>query len=176
MAFLARRGCAAVRSLTRAMAAPPPARGASGSAAAAAAVADERAPAGNHLNSTVKVNDILAGRGEVVFSTRADVLVVDAVRLMVDRNIGCLIVLGDDGEKVQGIMSERDYLEKIIVKGRTSRTTPVRDIMSEKTLVGVTRESTLTECMVSFFFISHTFDYNPESSLRTVACDLTVFW
>lgn len=99
------------------------------------------------MNSSLKVEDILAGRGEVVFSTSKDVLVVDAVRLMVDRNIGCLIVLGDDGQKVEGILSERDYLEKIIVKGRTSRTTPVRDIMSEKSLVSVTRKSTLSECM-----------------------------
>jgi CBS domain-containing protein len=65
---------------------------------------------------------------------------------MVERNIGCLVVLGKDGT-VDGILSERDYLEKIIVKGRSSKTTPVADIMSEKSLVSVTRESTLTECM-----------------------------
>lgn len=148
MAGLALRVNAAARSLSRIMAAPAPFRFASSSAAPAAAAAQDRDSTSNHLNSTVKVEDILAGRGEKVFSTSKDALVFDAVKVMVERNIGCLIVLGDGGEKVEGIMSERDYLEKIIVKGRTSRTTPVRDIMSEKTLVSVTKKSTLSECMV----------------------------
>jgi CBS domain-containing protein len=65
---------------------------------------------------------------------------------MVKNNIGSLVVVSGDN-KVQSVVSERDYLEKVIVRGRTSSNTHVRDIMSEKSLVTVRPESTLTECM-----------------------------
>jgi CBS domain-containing protein len=149
MAALGQRVFATARSLTRGMAAPAhlgQQRVLSSAATAGAETAKE--PSANHLNSTVRVEDVLAGRGEKVFTTTKDTMVVDAVRLMVERNIGCLIVVGDDGRKAEGVMSERDYLEKIIVLGRTSRTTHVREIMSTKSLVSVTKKSTLNECMV----------------------------
>ncbi len=65
---------------------------------------------------------------------------------MVDRNIGSLIVVGEDNV-AEGILTERDYLQKVIVLGRSSKTTYVREIMSEKDLVSVSRDSNLTQCM-----------------------------
>lgn len=65
---------------------------------------------------------------------------------MVDNNIGSLIVMGE-GRKATGIMTERDYLEKIIVLGRTSHKTLVKEIMSEKGLISARPTSTLTDCM-----------------------------
>jgi CBS domain-containing protein len=66
--------------------------------------------------------------------------------MMVKNNIGSLVVVSG-GSKVESVVSERDYLEKVIVRGRTSANTQVKDIMSEKSLVTVRPESTLTECM-----------------------------
>lgn len=65
---------------------------------------------------------------------------------MVKHNIGCCLVTDSNGDAVN-IVSERDYLEKVIVKGKSSKTARVREIMSEKELVHVTRDATLTECM-----------------------------
>lgn len=68
------------------------------------------------------------------------------LQTMVDRNIGSLIVV-DENHKPVSILTERDYLEKVIVLGRTSKTTKVKDIMSEKALVCVSSTDTLNHCM-----------------------------
>jgi CBS domain-containing protein len=71
-------------------------------------------------------------------------MVIDAIRLMDEKNVGALPVL-DSGTLV-GIVSERDYTRKIIVKGRSSKDTPVSDIMT-KELLTVNPRNTVTECM-----------------------------
>lgn len=70
--------------------------------------------------------------------------VFDAVKLMADQEIGALLVM--EGEAIAGIITERDYARKIVLMGRSSKETPVRDIMPSKVMyVGPGR--TTEECM-----------------------------
>lgn len=96
------------------------------------------------METTGTVRQILQGKGGQIHWIRPDASVYEALELMADKNIGAVLVL-DRGELV-GILSERDYARKVILKGRLSRDTHVRDIMSEH-VVGVGPEQTLGECM-----------------------------
>jgi CBS domain-containing protein len=75
-----------------------------------------------------KVSDILARKGGSVIAIGADTLVLEALRLMADKNIGSVVVT-DHGEYA-GILTERDYARKVILEGRSSDHTTVREIMS----------------------------------------------
>ncbi|MFW6084830.1 MAG: CBS domain-containing protein [Gemmatimonadota bacterium] len=90
------------------------------------------------------VKRVLDAKGHDVYSTTPDTTVFDALKEMADRNVGALIVL-DDGDVV-GIFSERDYARKIILLGRSSRETPVRDIMTTR-VVYARPELSLEECL-----------------------------
>lgn len=90
------------------------------------------------------VKRVLDAKGHDIYSTTPDTSVFDALKEMADRNVGALIVL-DDGEVV-GIFSERDYARKIILLGRSSRETPVRDIMTAR-VVYARPELSLEECL-----------------------------
>jgi len=74
------------------------------------------------------VKDILKTKGTDVYSITADDTVFNAIKKMDELDIGALVVL--DNEQLMGILSERDYRSKVILKGRTSKTTSVRTIMS----------------------------------------------
>ncbi len=74
------------------------------------------------------IADILKGKGANIHSVAPDATVYDAVSGMVEHNVGSLLVI--DQGAVVGIVTERDYLRKVILEGRSSRETPVRDIMS----------------------------------------------
>jgi CBS domain-containing protein len=91
-----------------------------------------------------RVSDILRGKGRDVLKIDASETVFDAIRRMVESNVGSILVT-DDGQIV-GIMTERDYLRKIVLEGRTSRETAVGEIMSSP-LVYVTPQTTVEECM-----------------------------
>ncbi|KAJ7546604.1 hypothetical protein O6H91_08G046400 [Diphasiastrum complanatum] len=99
------------------------------------------------------IADILEDKGENadgswLFCTTDDT-VYDAVRSMTSNNVGALVVV-KPGEKVSltGIITERDYLRKIIVQGRSSKTTKVGDIMTEENkLITVTPETKLLQAM-----------------------------
>jgi CBS domain-containing protein len=71
-------------------------------------------------------------------------MVFDAIQLMADKNVGALPVI--DNGKLVGIISERDYTRKVILKGKSSKETPVRDIMTSE-LVTVHPGDTVSECM-----------------------------
>ena len=90
------------------------------------------------------VRSILQSKGTIVHSVSAVTSVFEALRLMSDVNVGALLVMDD--EKLAGIISERDYARKIVLKGRTSLDTPVGAIMSEKVLCA-TPDQTVQECM-----------------------------
>ena len=90
------------------------------------------------------IRQLLERKSKEVFSIAPDALVYDAVKLMAEKGVGALLVV--DKDDVVGILSERDYARKVVLKGRSSRETPVRDIMTEKVLY-VKPERTLEECM-----------------------------
>jgi CBS domain-containing protein len=92
-----------------------------------------------------KVSSILAHKkASTVWSIGPNAMVIDAIRLMDEKNVGALPVL-DSGTLV-GIVSERDYTRKVIVKGRSSKDTPVSDIMT-KELLTVKPGDSVAECM-----------------------------
>jgi CBS domain-containing protein len=90
------------------------------------------------------VQRLLETKGTEVWSVTPATTVFEALELMALKNIGALVVL--EGERLAGIMSERDYARSIILKDRSSKTTPVREIMTSH-VVSVHPEQTLEECM-----------------------------
>lgn len=74
------------------------------------------------------IQHLLASKGKDVWSIEPDAPVLDAIRLMAERRIGAVPVM--HGTELLGIVSERDYARKVILMGRSSANTPVRDIMS----------------------------------------------
>jgi len=91
------------------------------------------------------VKDILQAKGHRVWSITPDATVYDALTLMAEKNVGALVVL--DGDRVVGIISERDYARKVILKGKSSKDLQVREIMTSG-VVFVRPEQTMAECMV----------------------------
>ena len=92
----------------------------------------------------VSVGQLLRSKGNEVWSITPETTVYDAIKVMADKEVGALLVL--EGERLAGIISERDYARKVILKGRSSKDTPVRDIMTERVLYA-RPEQTIEECM-----------------------------
>jgi CBS domain-containing protein len=90
-----------------------------------------------------QLSEILEAKGHEVLRIHAAASVLDAVKRMVDANVGSLIVT--DGGEVVGIVTERDYLRRVTLEGRSDRETSVRDIASSPLIV-VTPETTIDEC------------------------------
>src|SRR5438045_8600995 len=90
------------------------------------------------------VSDILEDKGHEVLQIEADATVFEAVKRMVESNVGSLLV--SDGGQHVGIITERDYLRRVALGRRDDETTPVRDVMSSP-LVVVTPDTSLDECM-----------------------------
>ena len=90
------------------------------------------------------VNQILNTKGRQIHSIRSDASVYEAMQLMAHEKIGSLVVI-DDGN-LEGIVSERDYARKIILKSRQSKDTPVRDIMTRE-VIYVTSDGRVDVCM-----------------------------
>lgn len=91
------------------------------------------------------VKHLLEAKGRNVISIAADASVFDAIKMMADESIGSLVVLDDNGGLV-GIVTERDYARKVIVKGRSSRDTRVADIMTADVLT-TSCDHTVNSCM-----------------------------
>jgi CBS domain-containing protein len=93
----------------------------------------------------MKVSDILKAKGNIViFSVTGDVSVYEAVKIMGEKNIGALVVM--ENNELKGIISERDYARKIVLKGKLSRETLVKEIMTEQ-VITVTPEDSIDKCM-----------------------------
>jgi len=90
------------------------------------------------------VRQLLDNKGADVVSVAPESNVLDALKLMAEREIGAVLVL--DGSRLIGIMSERDYARKVILKGKSSQDTRVREIMTER-VVYARPEQTVPECM-----------------------------
>ena len=91
-----------------------------------------------------KVSNILARKGASVITIDATTSVLDALRLMDDKNIGSVVVT-DDGQYC-GLLTERDYARKVILRGKSSEETSVREIMTTD-LPHIIPENTVETCM-----------------------------
>ena len=91
-----------------------------------------------------QVSDILTEKGREVLKIDADASVLEAVERMVKENVGSLLVT--EGDDVAGIITERDYLRRVAVEGRSEQETSVREIMSSPLIV-VTPQTSIDECM-----------------------------
>lgn len=92
----------------------------------------------------VMVSQCLQRKGRTIWSIGPDDSVYDALQLMADKDIGALLVL--EGDELVGIFSERDYARKVILKGKSSKETPLREIMTTR-VVCVHQHQSIEECM-----------------------------
>ncbi len=92
------------------------------------------------------VSTILKQKGNDVASVSPDIMVRDALRIMAEKNIGAIVVL--DNSKLVGIFSERDYARKIVLKDKSSKTTPISEIMTSEDLITVKPSTSVDDCMV----------------------------
>jgi CBS domain-containing protein len=91
------------------------------------------------------VAHILSHKGRSAVSVTAGTSVLDALKIMAEKNIGSVVVSDADGQ-FQGIVTERDYSRKVILKGKSSTDTPVEEIMS-RDLPHVSQKDTVEYCM-----------------------------
>jgi CBS domain-containing protein len=89
-------------------------------------------------------HDILRHKGHTVWSVPPTSTVLDALGVMAEHDIGAVLVL--DGDKLVGILSERDYARKVVLAGRSSKESQVKDVMTPH-VVCVSPERTVDECM-----------------------------
>jgi len=92
----------------------------------------------------ITVSQILKDKGNKVWTVAPEARVFDALKLMAEKSVGALLVV--DKEQVVGIISERDYARKVILKGKSSADTPVRDIMTPR-IFGVHPDTKAEECL-----------------------------
>jgi CBS domain-containing protein len=90
------------------------------------------------------VSGILAQKGSTIWSIAPAAMVFDAIALMADKNIGALPVI--DNDQLVGIISERDYSRKVILKGKSSKETCIEEIMT-RDLVTANPGDSVMECM-----------------------------
>lgn len=90
------------------------------------------------------ISSILRTKGQAIWSIAPEATVYDAIALMAEKGIGAVLVIS--GDRLDGIVSERDYARKVILQGRSSKDTRVEEIMT-RDLVTVTHEDTVAECM-----------------------------
>jgi CBS domain-containing protein len=90
------------------------------------------------------VRDLIERKGPEVWSVRPESTVYDALTLMAEKGVGAVLVL--DGGSIAGILSERDYARQVILKGKASKETPVKEIMSPR-VVSIRPAQTVEDCM-----------------------------
>ena len=93
----------------------------------------------------ITVEEILQQKGRDVWTISPKATVMEALKLMAEKHIGALVVMHDD--QVVGIISERDYARKIVLRGKSSINTPVKEIMTDKVYY-VSPKTTAQECLV----------------------------
>ena len=90
------------------------------------------------------VKHLLEAKGSNIISIQPDASVLDAIKLMAEKGIGSLVVI--EGEALQGIVTERDYARKVIIKGRASDSTKISEIMTAD-VVTASSDQTVNQCM-----------------------------
>jgi CBS domain-containing protein len=96
------------------------------------------------MQTTGSISEILQNKPAGVCSVPPGATVFEAIREMADKNIGALLVM--EGERLLGVVSERDYTRKVALRGKSSRETQVHEILSAS-LVSARPDSTVEECM-----------------------------
>lgn len=96
------------------------------------------------MTPTGTIRDILGHKGNAAWTIAPGATVFEAIKLMADKNVGALLVT--ETEKLVGIISERDYTRKVMLRGKSSKETAVREILSEK-VISVTEEHSVEDCM-----------------------------
>lgn len=91
-----------------------------------------------------KVRNILQSKNEAIFTVPPDITVYRAIELMCQKNIGAIII--EENGKLSGIFTERDYARKVVLKGKSSKATLIRELMTLDPFI-VTPENTIEECM-----------------------------
>jgi CBS domain-containing protein len=90
------------------------------------------------------VKQVLKGKGDDIWTIGPEASVYDAIAMMADKEVGALVVL--EGDSLVGVLSERDYARKVVLQGRSSRDTKIKDIMTSR--VAYARpEQSVEECM-----------------------------
>ena len=90
------------------------------------------------------VQHLLDSKGRNIISISAEASVLDAIKIMADKAVGSLLVM--QGDALQGIVTERDYARKVIIKGRSSETTQVGEIMTAEVCTA-SMQDTVNNCM-----------------------------
>ncbi|NOS94025.1 MAG: CBS domain-containing protein [Cyclobacteriaceae bacterium] len=91
-----------------------------------------------------KVRNILEAKGRVVYSVEPTVMVLRAIELMCEKNIGGLLIT--ENGKLAGIFTERDYARKLILKGKSSKDTPIGELMTPNPFT-VSPDTSIDQCM-----------------------------
>ncbi len=92
----------------------------------------------------IKMKDILASKGNDIWSISPDKSVFEALELMAEKEVGALLVM--DSGKVKGLFSERDYARKVVLKGRSSQQTTISEVMTGR-VICTSPEDSAEECM-----------------------------
>ena len=90
------------------------------------------------------VKRLLKEKNRPLWTITSNTRTLDALKLMADKDIGALVVI--EGDRLVGIFSERDYARKVILKGKASHNTPVKEIMTTE-VITVRPQQTVEECM-----------------------------
>ena len=92
------------------------------------------------------VRQLLDTKGRFVLSVSSNATVYEALVIMAEKNVGALLVM--DGDHLAGIFSERDYARSVVLKGKSSKDTPIKEIMTPGSLlITVTPDQTVEECL-----------------------------
>ena len=96
------------------------------------------------MEATTTVAQVLRKKGHQVWSVAPDTTMFDALRKMADHDVGALLVM--DGNELAGVISERDYARKVILRGRASKDTPVSELMTREVITAAP-EDRMQQCM-----------------------------
>lgn|ERR1035438_5158360 len=96
------------------------------------------------MKSSGTVSAVLHHKGSEIWSVPAEATVFEAIKIMADKNIGALLVMS--GGKLAGVFTERDYVRKVVLQGKTSKETHVREIISTE-MISVGLHHSVEECM-----------------------------